>query len=166
MSRTSGCRARLTNSQTTRRLDEWFAKFPPHFHQGTGSAVNGKLSRLYVRKRLARKFVISLSRRMPQELFRDLAWGELRSANPDVKEHTAVFPDAMTCGAIEDDFGMHPLLIACWCCLMGAVPPHHFGETPGARILDVVADLRAKNGGQAPSLTEIARELDALDELD
>ncbi len=144
--------------EVIRSLDEWLAKFPLTFLHGNGSAAEGKTSELFVRKSLTHKFVVSMSKRMPQEVFKGLSWSDLRSANGDVKGHTDVIPESWTCGEIEDCFGMHPLLISTWCSLMEGVPKHHFMNRT-ARILDVVEELRVEKGGKGPTFDEIVEAL-------
>ena len=59
--------------------------------------------------------------------FRAIQWRDLRAAVPDKGRHTAPIAGEATWGDLEDTFGMHPLMIPCWTCLMGAIPQVQWG---------------------------------------
>ncbi len=134
-------------------LDEWLRCFPSEFQQGG--------ARSYIRMHIARKFVMSMSRRAPRGAMRAMRWAELVPANADKQRLTAALPSDATWGDIEDQFGMHPLMIAAWCCSLGGVPDkswHHF-ENPSARVREVALGMQRERGGLAPNARELAERL-------
>jgi len=68
------------------RLDEFLTCFPALQGKGRASSKGHVL-----RKRLLRKFALSMLRRMPRDVARALPWGEVRAATPDQDEHMSGF---------------------------------------------------------------------------
>ena len=79
----------------------------------------------YLRKHIVRKFLLSATQQSSEETradFKRLHWGDLAPAIPDTGEHTATLREDASWGEIEDIFGLHPVMVPCWACLLAAVP--------------------------------------------
>jgi len=80
--------------------------------------------------------------------FRAIQWRDLRAAVPDKGKHTAPIAGEATWGDLEDAFGMHPLMISCWTCLMGAIPWVRWGPfaTPNWAPWRATRELAGRSG--------------------
>ena len=134
-------------------LDAWLRRFPSALQQG-GARDS------YIRKHIVRKFVLYLTKRAPRGAMRAMQWGELAPANADKKKLTAALPSDATWGEIEDQFGMHPLMVAAWCCSLAGVPDkfwQHF-EDPSARVREVALAMQRERSFP-PNARELAERL-------
>ena len=133
--------------EVMRALNAWFAKFPPVFSQGKGENAG------YIRQHLLRKFALAMSRRAPRGAMGSIRWSDLRFLNPDQTGLTAAIDEWTTWQELEDRFGLHPLMISCWCCLLSQVPSDswHLFVTPSAKLPEAVHQLRHEHEGVPPA---------------
>jgi len=150
---------------TIQKLNQWLKEFPARMSQGSTSAEDENLETGYIRKRILRKFVLALTNRAPKHVSAALTWKDSLCAVPDRCSHTSVIEGAETWGQLELEYGMHPLMIPCWCCLLGAVPKASYERyfvRLGPKLLAAAVELEARDGF-APSPVMMAEHLDAED---
>ena len=105
---------------------------------------------------MTRKFALSISNRMGRQKTDGISWHQAAMAVPDAGGHCDIEGDT-TWGALQAAFGMHPLMISCWCCLLAAVPKDHqhlFRDTT-VNLPAFGRQMAAKNG-VAPSPVALA----------
>ena len=149
--------------QTILKLSTWSKRFPKGFSLGDRAANDDNLETGYVRKHVLRKFLLALSKRAPKPVSSAMLWKDALGAVPDRGGHTAGIDGATTWGKLEDEYGVHPLMISCWACLLHAVPKKSidaYFRRPGPKLLKEAIKLEACSG-YAPSPAMLAGQMEA-----
>ena len=139
--------------QALQVLEGWLASFPTAMKQRAASHDT------YTRRHILRKFAMCMARKAPPGSLADLKLSELQVALPDQGEHLSVLGTSMRFEDVERAFGMCPFMVACWACLLSAVPPSsgkHF-EKPRMAMLLKAEELMEENDGIAPALKDVAK---------
>ena len=111
-------------------IKDWLQAFPPCMRQSGEDDVNAKR---YTRRHIQRKIILAVSKHYdamgPTERgvsasssrFGSISKGDLQDCIADQGEYLRDLDDTMTWQGMESTFGMHPLMISCWCCLLSDV---------------------------------------------